>query len=87
MAKQIQKLEPFDKSLEEAETILRGMIAKVKTNGKMEETEFKQKSELIRLVCNFHNYKTQQNYYLMAKTIKELTREQQSLLQQKLESL
>ena len=87
MAKKVQKLEPFDKSLEEAEAILRGMIAKVKVNGKIEEVEFKQKAELIRLVCNFHNYKTQQNYYLMAKTIKELSPEQQSLLQQKLESL
>lgn len=81
------QLDSFDKSLEDAEQIIKDLIHKIRVKGKMDKTEFSQKTEVVRLVCNFHNYKTQNNYYLMAKAIKELNPGQQALLQQKLESL
>lgn len=78
-------LEPFDKTLDTAEKMLMELVTKVEQKGIINPPEFEQKVELIKLVCNFHGYKTKNNYYLMARTIKQLSPQQQKLLQQQLE--
>ena len=77
-------LEPFDKSLDKAEKILEKLVHDVELSGKIDKEEFYQKTELVKIVCNYHSYKTK-NMYLMARTIKELDPNEKDLLRDKIE--
>lgn len=84
--KQEVVLEPFDKSLDKAEKILNELLDEIEEKGKCNPIEFSQKSEIVKMVCNFHAYKTKSNFYLMARAIKDLDSEKQALLQSKIEN-
>lgn len=83
--KRAEYLDSLDATMQDVEDIVIDMVTRVKGGELIKEDEFSQKKDLVKLVCNFHAYKTSKSDYLIAKQIALMSPEQQALLKARLE--